>query len=458
MTAAQNSAKGVASNGYPGSSSSSGHMDHHHHHHLHSQSHPLDHSHHHRHQHGQELDSQVSAARASSSRHTLDPDEAFVDQSHRSKQAASESSHSQKSSSRRRGSGLSPPSSPYSPSLNEDIELDPPSQSSLQHFKGSQEAAGNNTSTTEHPATSAMATLSVNTPPATFQPDPMLHAPHTNSPLHKSASAFHQHQHSSSPALPPAPYTQPPVTSSLADVTSGDGWSIVPKCARTHAAASTTVASPGASSVSQAQQSAASDLIGLSQAAYAHAANDASNRRCGPTELSSSFDVPFGERASPAIISLNQRGARSLSRTATRPPSPLTLSPAMAKEDLNPSGAHRGGLRGSDEDVVETAEKDVAMCSAEEGCNTTGATPLVPPATRKLCVRHQRMADEGTTARLQKVSSKDTALLPFSFPTFGFSPSLSSDVQSYRENERIDVADPTAPNRPFVFSRALVAV
>ena len=32
------------------------------------------------------------------------------------------------------------------------------------------------------------------------------------------------------------------------------------------------------------------------------------------------------------------------------------------------------------------------------------STPLVPPTTRKLCIRHQRMADEGTTAKLQKVS------------------------------------------------------
>ncbi|KAJ1018144.1 hypothetical protein NDA16_005010 [Ustilago loliicola] len=191
---------------------------------------------------------------------------------------------------------------------------------------------------------------------------------------------------------------------SLATVTSGDGWAIVPKCARTNATASTsTAASTASAAATAAQQSAASDLLGLSQAAYAQAANDMANRRCGPAsaDLSSSYDVPFGERASPAIISLSQRGARSLSRTGTRPPSPLSLSPAHTTEALNPSGAHRGGLRGSDEDV-ETAEKDVAMANADDNCANTGATPLVPPATRKLCVRHQRMADEGTTARLQK--------------------------------------------------------
>ncbi|KDN47551.1 WD40 repeat-like protein [Tilletiaria anomala UBC 951] len=33
---------------------------------------------------------------------------------------------------------------------------------------------------------------------------------------------------------------------------------------------------------------------------------------------------------------------------------------------------------------------------------SAGTTPLVPSPSRKLCVRHQRMADEGTTAKLQK--------------------------------------------------------
>ncbi len=61
----------------------------------------------------------------------------------------------------------------------------------------------------------------------------------------------------------------------------------------------------------------------------------------------------------------------------------------MASEAPNPSGAHRGGLRGSDEDV-DAIDKDVAMAGSEDACATTGATPLVPPATRKLCVRHQR--------------------------------------------------------------------
>lgn len=251
------------------------------------------------------------------------------------------------------------------------------------------------------------------------QADPMLRMRSTDSPLHQSSASHHHHQHhhqpSSSPLLPPAPYTQPPITSSLATATQGDGWAILPKSASNNAAIPTSVASSDASSssavtlaapttTSPAQQpTAPTELVRLSQAAHAHAANDVSNRRCGPAELASSYDVPFGERTSPAIISLSQRSARSLSRNGARPPSPLALSPAMAAETLNPSGAHRGGLRGSDEDA-DMADKDVAMNGAEDSRATAGATPLVPPATRKLCVRHQRMADEGTTARLQKVS------------------------------------------------------
>ncbi|CDW96432.1 hypothetical protein [Sporisorium scitamineum] len=252
-----------------------------------------------------------------------------------------------------------------------------------------------------------MATLTVNTPPAVHQPDPMFQYRSTNSPLHKSTASFHhQHRRSTSPPPPPAPYTQPPVTSSLANVTAGDGWAIVPKSERSNPAildAAAAAPSSSAPSSSAAQQPNVADLTGLSQAAYAHAANDASNRRCGSADLGSSYDVPFGERASPAIISLAQRNARPLSRNGTRPPSPLTLSPTLPSDPLNPSGSHRGGLRGSDEDL-EVTDKDVAMDTSDDSCTSTGATPLVPPATRKLCVRHQRMADEGTTARLQKTA------------------------------------------------------
>ncbi|SNX87558.1 related to MET30 - involved in regulation of sulfur assimilation genes and cell cycle progression [Melanopsichium pennsylvanicum] len=351
-----------------------------------------------------------SSGVASSSRRTLDHDQAFEHSRQFRITAPSRPSESGPKPTRR-GSAVSPPSSPASPPTNLDDKCDPSSQSAHLHLKDLHSSnVAIRSSHAEHPNTSAMATLTVNTPPAIHQSDPMLQARTTNSLLHKSAACVHQHhhqhqhrhqhQHSPSPPPPPASYTQPPVTSSLATVTSGDGWVIVPNTSRACAAAAVPPSSVIATSARQ--QPASTDTFGgLSQIAHAHAANDMPNRRCGPSDLTSSYDVPFGERASPAIISLAQRGAMSLSRNGTRPPSPLALSPAMVGESLNPSGAHRGGLRGSDEDI-EASDKDVSMVSTDDSCAFTGATPLVPPATRKLCVRHQRMADEGTTARLQK--------------------------------------------------------
>ena len=400
----------------PSSSSSSSsripdhHIHHHHHpHHTQSASHTSDHLQ----QQSQPPALPTTSAVASSSSYTLDKDH----QSARSARLSNQRASSSPSASRRRTSASSPPSSPASASGIDDSDIESQSLSLSAHLQPgrhlSSSAGRAGSAHSDHPNTSAMATLTVNTPPATHQPDPMLQLRSTNSPLHKSSASFHQnqhqHRHSASPPPPSAPYTQPPVASSLANVTSGDGWAIVPKSERSCTASSDAAASasapafasPSSATTPTAQQPNIADLTGLSQSAFAQAANDASNRRCGPADLASSYDVPFGERASPAIISLAQRNARPLSRNATRPPSPLALSPSLPSDAPNPSGAHRGGLRGSDEDL-EVKDNNVAMDTADDSCTSTGATPLVPPATRKLCVRHQRMADEGTTARLQR--------------------------------------------------------
>lgn len=402
-----------------------------------------------------------SSTFASSSRHTLDQG----DNTNRTSKPAASSS-----STRPPTSASSPPSSPASAAAIDDRELE--SQSLSAHFplRGSQEGlhssiVSNRSTHSDHPNTSGMATLTVNTPPAVHQSDPMLSVRSTNSPLHESTASFHPSHRSPSPPPPPAPYAQPPVTSSLSNVTSGDGWAIVPKSPRctsstSEAAVASAVASSSASASSTSQHAKADDFAGLSQAAYAAAANDASNRRCGPVDLAPSYDVPFGERASPAIISLAQRNARPLSRNGAHPPSPLTLSPALASEPINPSGAHRGGLRGSDEDL-EVADKDAAMDTSDDNCAPTGATPLVPPATRKLCVRHQRMADEGTTARLQKVSDQFRFDVPLSPAFFSLaSPSFitlwlpaCSLVKESARSCKVD-ADPAASCCPLFLAGA----
>lgn len=48
---------------------------------------------------------------------------------------------------------------------------------------------------------------------------------------------------------------------------------------------------------------------------------------------------------------------------------------------------------------------DAALDVLAEMARAGPATPLIPPPSRRLCVRHQRMADEPTTAKLQKVSA-----------------------------------------------------
>jgi hypothetical protein len=50
---------------------------------------------------------------------------------------------------------------------------------------------------------------------------------------------------------------------------------------------------------------------------------------------------------------------------------------------------------------TEKMEDDILADSSEE----QNALALAQPPARKLCVRHQRMADEGTNLKLQQVSS-----------------------------------------------------
>jgi hypothetical protein len=50
---------------------------------------------------------------------------------------------------------------------------------------------------------------------------------------------------------------------------------------------------------------------------------------------------------------------------------------------------------------------DEIMRATTPGASSS-RNPLVPPPSRSLCVRHQRMADEGMTARLQKVRTQST--------------------------------------------------
>lgn len=73
--------------------------------------------------------------------------------------------------------------------------------------------------------------------------------------------------------------------------------------------------------------------------------------------------------------------------------------------------------------VSETASTPAASSSSTAVATTTGtdhssavasssSNPLNPPPARKLCIRHQRMADEGTVGKLQRVSTIDSDPFP----------------------------------------------
>jgi F-box/WD-40 domain protein MET30 len=50
-------------------------------------------------------------------------------------------------------------------------------------------------------------------------------------------------------------------------------------------------------------------------------------------------------------------------------------------------------------EVIQKMEEDETLAESSEEQNA-----LAQPPARKLCVRHQRMADEGTNLKLQQVS------------------------------------------------------
>lgn len=55
-------------------------------------------------------------------------------------------------------------------------------------------------------------------------------------------------------------------------------------------------------------------------------------------------------------------------------------------------------------EVVERNKMDEVEASDHLGSETSDDHSEVQPAARKLCVRHQRIADEGTNLKLQQVS------------------------------------------------------
>ena len=105
-------------------------------------------------------------------------------------------------------------------------------------------------------------------------------------------------------------------------------------------------------------------------------------------------------------------GDKSASRSPTpSPPSPpavTTFDPPIIVSSPEPSAL---------------AQMDSANAKAQDAKQADTATVPAQPPARKLCVRHQRMADEGTNLKLQQVS-------PVSRPTHRTQSPLPYHAQS----------------------------
>ena len=118
------------------------------------------------------------------------------------------------------------------------------------------------------------------------------------------------------------------------------------------------------------------------------------------------------------------RHIRIPGRSSSRSPSPIpspgastpTLFDIVTAEDVNSANVDSD----SDERASDTDAKGESLALAlapagapsKEAFTYAGTSPQpeapVQPPARKLCVRHQRMADEGTNINLQKVSAFDS--------------------------------------------------
>lgn len=79
--------------------------------------------------------------------------------------------------------------------------------------------------------------------------------------------------------------------------------------------------------------------------------------------------------------------------------------------DAEQAGAHQQQPSTSAASARPAGSGPSATTTSIEGSHAAVAAsnPLNPPPARKLCIRHQRMADEGTVGKLQRVSERFVA-------------------------------------------------
>lgn len=213
-------------------------------------------------------------------------------------------------------------------------------------------------------------------------------SPSTTAPIQDKGTGWALLSHSrssstSSPRQPLAPLaTAPPPTSSSA--TRGRSTTSRPL----HAAATT---SPPPQT--HASTSRASSMV-LDHVSSSSAPGTPTNAASSPATID--CDTPSRKAKNVDDASPYNGHSHSHSRPVTR-----RLTNSM---ELPAEGA---GLRGKDENkmvIDQDEERGRVVDGADAAAASTSNNPLDPPPARKLCIRHQRMADEGTVGKLQRVS------------------------------------------------------
>lgn len=171
------------------------------------------------------------------------------------------------------------------------------------------------------------------------------------------------------------------------EVNSGVGWSML-TAAEVAAGNEMQIDSSTASS-SNAQFTSPTSIEEMATTTNLDNGHTGKKRKLDEAEMASLRETTFSDSTKPdARRSSTAESAAQMDR----------FNAIRTTADVPAEGA---GLRGNDAPFQESSS----------GNQSNGLTsPLLAGApTKKLCIRHQRMADEGTTAKLQRVSDLDAA-------------------------------------------------
>lgn len=88
----------------------------------------------------------------------------------------------------------------------------------------------------------------------------------------------------------------------------------------------------------------------------------------------------------------------------TIPPAKLAKAPTLRSRSPSPVSPSTPPVSAFEAPILDTSSLDAKTTTEGVHHVPKNSSELAPPPGRKLCVRHQRMADEGTNLKLQQVS------------------------------------------------------